>query len=149
MPQRQPSIPWKERRERRHSTYDPKRKHKADRERHRRGKRSCFKKLNDFYLDAVESGRDCRVYAVILNKPKGQTCVRYTTYNSHPQEDWTPQAEEVAHHWPKADSWTPVNFKDDKRQAGTTMKSASTSQRRLFTLSTPPMLNLINTPTLG
>ncbi|KAK6810696.1 hypothetical protein RU639_013495 [Aspergillus parasiticus] len=146
---RQQGTPWREKRERRRATYDPKRKFKADRERHRRGKRSCLTKLNNFYLDALESGRDCKIYTVIMSKPKRPTCVRYTVYNSHPQENWVPQVDEVAEHWPKAEMWIPDNFKNDRKQIPATNDKGIITRRRLYKLSKPPALNLTTTPILS
>ncbi|KAL6229871.1 hypothetical protein BDW75DRAFT_224201, partial [Aspergillus navahoensis] len=52
---------------------DPKKKAKADRERFCRNKWACFKWLNELYLDGLD----------------------YTTYNSHPEEEWVPSYDAV------------------------------------------------------
>jgi hypothetical protein len=69
---------------------------KADRERFRRGKRETFRRLNDLFLDSLSSGRERRVYAVVMNKTKdSRGTIWYSTYNSHPHKNWIPPAEEV------------------------------------------------------
>ncbi|KAF7594868.1 hypothetical protein BBP40_007902 [Aspergillus hancockii] len=148
MPQRHHPVSWREKRKALGSSFDPKKRSKAERERYRRGKKGAFKGLNNLHLDAIESGRERRIYVVVLNKPKGRGSVRYATYNTHPHEDWVPPAEEVAEHWPKTDKWTPDNFKEKKEEGTTaTSKIAATNSRRLYNLSKPPTLNLLS-PTL-
>ncbi|KAJ9386298.1 hypothetical protein DTO063F5_3812 [Paecilomyces variotii] len=69
---------------------------KAERECFRRGKHDAFKKLNDLFLKSLVSGRERRIYAIVMNKSKdSRGTARYSTYNSHPHEHWIPLPEEV------------------------------------------------------
>ncbi|PYH94473.1 hypothetical protein BO71DRAFT_398842 [Aspergillus ellipticus CBS 707.79] len=153
-PQSQRSLSWREKRKSRGPTFDAKKKTKADRERFRRGRAGSFKRLNDLYLDGVDTGRERRVYVVVSSKTKGpHGSVRYSTYNSHPNDDWVPLHDEVLEHWPKTDQWTPESFGNDKEQSANKSQHTRSSKRnrspgRLFTVSKPPLLNLPQTPTL-
>ncbi|RDH30838.1 hypothetical protein BDQ94DRAFT_172606 [Aspergillus welwitschiae] len=90
------STSWRKKRQTRGSLVDIKRKAKADRERFRRGKRGVYKRLNDLYLDGLDTGREVRIYTLFMRKPKGcRGTIQYSTYNSHPHEKWVPSAEKV------------------------------------------------------
>ncbi|KAA8642583.1 putative glutamine rich protein [Aspergillus tanneri] len=101
-------TPWREKRLARGPLLDPQKAAKADRERFRRRKIESYKQLNDVFLDGLHSGRERRVYVLIMNRPKGaHGAIHYSTYNSHPRELWVPTAEEVAEHTSKIDKWDP------------------------------------------
>lgn len=79
----QTSASWRSKRQTR-GYFDPKKRAKADRERFRRGKRGSYKRLNDLFLDGLDTGRERRVYALVMTVTKGRNAtVRYSTYNSH------------------------------------------------------------------
>lgn len=95
-PQFGKSTSWRKKRQTRGSLVDIRRKAKADRERFRRGKRGVYKRLNDLYLDGLDTGREVRIYTLFMRKPKGcRGTIQYSTYNSHPHEKWVPSVEEV------------------------------------------------------
>ncbi|PYI07377.1 hypothetical protein BO78DRAFT_443287 [Aspergillus sclerotiicarbonarius CBS 121057] len=152
-PRHQRSVPWREKRKARGPVFDPKKKAKADRERFRRGKEGSFKRLNDLYLDGLDTGRERRIYVVISSTLKGpHGSIQYVTYNSHPKENWIPPVDEVAEGWPKTEEWTPENFKrKEKKQVvnGDGEAKRRQSRKRLFTISQPPLWNLPQTPTLA
>lgn len=162
----QNSASWRSKRQTGGAYSDPKKRAKADRERFRRGKRGSYKRLNDLFLDGLDTGRERRVYALVMTVTKGRhATVRYSTYNSHPSDDWVPPANDVvcipednihalvaniqfnqADHWPKTDAWTPIDFDETK----STKQCAGPRPRtgRLFTISKPPPLNLDGIPRL-
>ncbi len=89
-------TPWREKRLAKGRFSDPKKKAKADRERFRRNKWTCFNRLNGLYLDGLDVGRERRIYVLISSKGKGLSgSVQYSTYNSHPEEDWVPTPDAV------------------------------------------------------
>ncbi|KAL4933513.1 uncharacterized protein BDV17DRAFT_252142 [Aspergillus undulatus] len=91
-------TPWREKRLAKGCFSDPKKKAKADRERFRRNKWTCFNRLNGLYLDGIDVGRERRIYVLISSKGKGKRpsgSVQYSTYNSHPEEDWVPCPDAV------------------------------------------------------
>ncbi|RJE24475.1 hypothetical protein PHISCL_03167 [Aspergillus sclerotialis] len=136
----QASAAWRIKRQTR-GYIDPRKRAKADRERFRRGKRGSYKRLNDLFLDGLETGRERRVYALVMTVIKGRhAAVRYSTYNSHPNEDWVPPVDDVTEHWPKTDVWTPKDFEEG--QTTRHRKDGDSSTKRLFTVSKPPSLDL-------
>jgi hypothetical protein len=86
---------WREKRLNRGRFVDPKKRAKADRERFRRNKLACLKRLNELYLDGLDVGRERRIYVLLSSKSRDRGTVQYTTYNSHPDEDWVPTPETV------------------------------------------------------
>lgn len=86
------SVSWREKRQQR-GFVDPQKSAKANRERYRRTKKATFKRANDIFVDSLDTGRDRRVYVLVMNRFKSG--VRYTTYDSHPGEKWVPAAERV------------------------------------------------------
>ncbi|THC93593.1 hypothetical protein EYZ11_006946 [Aspergillus tanneri] len=113
-------TPWREKRLARGPLLDPQKAAKADRERFRRRKIESYKQLNDVFLDGLHSGRERRVYVLIMNRPKGaHGAIHYSTYNSHPRELWVPTAEEVAEHTSKIDKWDPSKFEEKGRNWAT------------------------------
>ncbi|KAL1885231.1 hypothetical protein Plec18167_001888 [Paecilomyces lecythidis] len=125
-------------------TSESRKRAKAERERFRRGKHDAFKKLNDLFLNSLASGRERRVYAIVMNKSKDiHGTIRYSTYNSHPHEHWIPLPEEVGQHWPRSQLWEPENFRGAKEtlsKHGGQPRSGVLGGRRLFTVSQPPLL---------
>ncbi|KAL6230758.1 hypothetical protein BDW75DRAFT_221841 [Aspergillus navahoensis] len=90
------STSWREKRLAKGRFADPKEKAKADRERFRRNKWACFKRLNELYLDGLNVGRERRIYVLVSSKGRGPSgSVQYTTYNSHPEEEWVPSYDAV------------------------------------------------------
>ncbi|KAL5365104.1 hypothetical protein BJX96DRAFT_181390 [Aspergillus floccosus] len=143
----QNSASWRSKRQTGGVYSDPKKRAKADRERFRRGKRGSYKRLNDLFLDGLDTGRERRVYALVMTVTKGRhATVRYSTYNSHPNDDWVPPANDVADHWPKTDTWTPIDFDETKSMKQS--DSARPRTGRLFTISKPPPLKLDGIPRL-
>ncbi|KAA8642582.1 hypothetical protein EYZ11_006943 [Aspergillus tanneri] len=152
MAPRRHATPWRERRSVQGGFLDQKKRAKADRERFRRGKWACFKRLNDLYLDGIDVGRERHIYVVVSTKAKGRDeSTRYTTYNSHPNEDWVPPFDMVTNHWPQTDQWAPKDFerKQGKDLQKTQNSQAATNRQPRFTIPAPPALNLPLTPILA
>ncbi|BCS01461.1 uncharacterized protein AKAW2_51802A [Aspergillus luchuensis] len=140
------SSSWRKKRQTRGSLVDIKRKAKADRERFRRGKRGVYKRLNDLYLDGLDTGRELRIYTLFMRKPKGcRGTIQYSTYNSHPHEKWVPSAEKVNDCWP-IEEWSPNNF--DSNTLEPRHRGVGSRNMRLFSISKPPSLVLPGTPRL-
>lgn len=66
---------------------------KANRMRFNRQKTAIFKKANDIFVDGLDTGRDRRIYVLVIDKTKSRP--RYARYNSHPKKAWVTSPEEV------------------------------------------------------
>ncbi|KAL2866178.1 uncharacterized protein BJX67DRAFT_388836 [Aspergillus lucknowensis] len=142
---------WREKRLAKGRFSDPKKKAKADRERFRRNKWACFKRLNDLYLDGLDVGRERRIYVLVSSKAKGHSgSIQYTTYNSHPNEEWVPAPDAVTENWPQTEEWKPTDF-EGKAKKNHHMESGNTPRegQYRFHISAPPKLKLPLTPVLA
>ncbi|KAL3469010.1 hypothetical protein BJX99DRAFT_242277, partial [Aspergillus californicus] len=137
---------WKEKRQTQSQShpYNMERKARAERERFRRGKSASFKRLNELYLDGLETGRERHIFTVIASKSWGGK-IRYTTYNTHADEDWVPSQAIVAKISPM-DKWTPGNIQSRANPAAPGHAHASPAPA--VVISRPPPLNLPPTPKL-
>ncbi|KAL4984459.1 hypothetical protein BDW68DRAFT_180649 [Aspergillus falconensis] len=135
------SVPWRQKRLERGPHSDPRRKAKAERERFRRGKLGAFKRLNDLYLDGIETGRERHIYAVVASRAWDGT-MRYTTYDTHPHKDWLPPREQIAKNNPE-EKWTPRDL--ELKESRTTQQKGP---RMSVTISRPPLLDIPPTPKL-
>jgi hypothetical protein len=96
MPQKNANpTPWREKRQI-PGTYssDTKKIAKANNERFRRQKAALFKRADAIFLDGLDTGRDRRVYILIMDKKKSGSH-RYAKYDSHPGSEWIPTTEEI------------------------------------------------------
>lgn len=88
------TTPWREKRRlQTQCNTNGRRVSKTNTQRFLRQKEATFKKAHGIFVDALETGRDRHVYVLIMEKRK--TGVRYSTYNSHVDEDWVPTNEKV------------------------------------------------------
>ncbi|CRL23503.1 unnamed protein product [Penicillium camemberti] len=144
----QNSTPWREKRRRQaEGITNARRLSKTNRERFRRQKKAAFRGANRLFVDGLDTGRDRRIYVLIMEKMKSGP--RYTTYDSHPKGEWIPAAEEVAKNWPRTDTWDPSDFGDSPKanDHGTKAKtpqmiSGQKTFRRTLIIPRPPFLHL-------
>lgn len=88
-------TPWREKRVVRGMySSDARKTAKANGERFRRQKTAAFSKADEIFIDGLDTGRDCRVYVLIMKRTKSGV-KRYYTHNSHPESDWVPTTEEM------------------------------------------------------
>ncbi|KAJ5184193.1 hypothetical protein N7492_001809 [Penicillium capsulatum] len=130
----QKSVSWREKRHQR-DFVDPQKVAKANRERYRRTKDATFKRANDIFVDALDTGRDRRVYVLIMNRFKSG--VRYATYDSHPEEKWVPAAEGVKKHWPRSQKRTPDDYKNTAKKKDNRIRN---SLQPTLKITKPPLL---------
>ncbi|KAL3430338.1 hypothetical protein BDV09DRAFT_178704 [Aspergillus tetrazonus] len=69
--------------------------------------------------------------------------MRYTTYNTHPHQDWIPSREQIAQNNPE-DMWTPKDLELKEGQ-----KPQQKCPRLSVIISRPPLLDIPPTPKLG
>lgn len=164
----QNSTPWREkRRGQAEGITNARRLSKTNRERFRRQKKAAFRGANRLFVDGLDTGRDRRIYVLIMEKMKSGP--RYTTYDSHPKGEWIPAAEEVvsrvnmkwkrrrsqslisiqAKNWPRTDTWDPSDFGDSPKanDHGTKAKTpqmicGQKTFRRTLIIPRPPFLHL-------
>ncbi|PYH98611.1 hypothetical protein BO71DRAFT_416231 [Aspergillus ellipticus CBS 707.79] len=119
-----PGVCMRKKRQTHGSLVNIRRKAKADRKQFRRGKRGVYKRLNNLYLDGLDTGREVRIYTLFMRKPKGYR---------------------VNECWLKFEAWSPSNFDSNIEPRN---RGAGSRNVRLFSISKPPSLVLPGTPSL-
>ncbi|KAL4899388.1 hypothetical protein BDW74DRAFT_183783 [Aspergillus multicolor] len=142
MTQPRQSTSWRQKRLERGSYSDPRRKAKAERERFRRGKIGAFKRLNDLYLDGLETGKERHIYAIVASRASDGT-MRYTVYDTNPNKEWVPSREKIAQNSPE-EKWTPKDLELKENRS-----DQPKGPRLSVTISRPPLLVLPSTPKLA
>ncbi|KAJ5925851.1 hypothetical protein N7454_007361 [Penicillium verhagenii] len=66
---------------------------------------------------------------------------RYTTYNSHPDFEWVPTAEDVTEHWPQTEEWDPSSFTEGTKSS-IPREQPRKSVRKTVVIPPAPLLHI-------